>query len=667
MAEDEKTQERSMRDILNVVFKYKWMIISVFVLVAVIAFLIALSKPDMYISNAKIMVSAGQAGPLEMVTGMSGPSEINSELELLRSRGLAEAIVDKIGPDKVLYTPEDDKSPAVVLANMIEKIGIKKGPEQSVDPIKMREKAIEQLTDTLSLNAVPRSTIIDISYQARTPEVAQEILQNTVETYMDKHIEIHTAAISLGFLSDETERIKAELTEGEEELRRFQDSVDIVSLPEQITFLLERIEGLQTAIEGTEADIYASQAAIEAMRPNIDLRDLLQQEEIRLESLQARLEILNEQIKKPNKDLADLRANERKYIFLQRRVETLDENYRRYLASLEQARIARTLESQEISNVSVMQKPTFIIEPISEGRKKILALGLFLGIIGGIGLAFILEYLNHKVRSVEDVEKRLALHNIAAIPPVNTRQIFRIVSNEGKREQKEYLLPPKVMSKNVTVWLYIDQQVRECFENIKNQVFLSMKTIKKSSAKAPYVLAVTSCHRGEGVSTVATGLAYTIALYEGENVLLVDSNRHHPDVDNVAGVNRPAGLYEMTVKPQGPGNSTERTTGFFSDRNMDDYLSQIKGSDKIDKLLPSIEKLNYKIIVLDLPSINEGVASVKTASAADGMILVIESEKVRREVVSHAKAKLEQSGANIFGVVLNKRRYYIPQWMYRRF
>lgn len=609
----------------------------------------------------------GADGPLEMVTGVSGPSEINSETELLRSRGFAEAIVDKIGPEKVLYTPADEKSPTEVLANIIEKIGIIKREEQYVDPIKMREKAIEKFMDTLSLRAVPRTSIIDISYQARTPELAQEILHSIVETYMDKHIEIHTAAISLGFLSDETERIKTELTKSENELRRFQDRAAIVSLPEQITFLLERIEGLQTAIEQTGADIYASQAAIKAMRPNIDQRDFLQQEEIRLESLYARLEILNKQIKRPNKELEDLRSNERKYIFLQRRVETLDENYRRYLASLEQARIAQTLESQEISNVSVMQKPTYIIEPISQGRKKVLAVGIFLGIVGGIGLAFFLEYISHKVRSIEDVEKRLSLHSIATIPPVNIKNVFRIVSKEGKREQKEYLLPPKIMSKNVTVWLYIDQEIRECFENIKNQVFLSMKTIKKSSPKAPYILAVTSCHRGEGVSTIATGIAYTIALYEGENVLLVDSNLHHPDVDKVTGVNRPAGLYEMTVKSQGPGNATEKTSGFFSDRNMNDYLSQVKSSDKIDTLLPSIEKLNYKIIVLDLPSINEGVAAVKTASAADGMILVVESEKVRREVVSHAKEKLERSGANIFGVILNKRRYYIPQWMYRRF
>ena len=667
MAEDTKTQERSMRDILYVVFRHKWMIIAIFIIAIVLAFVIALSKPDIYISNAKIMVSGGQTGPLEMMTGVSGPSEIISELELLRSRGFVEAIVDKIGPEKVLYTPADEKGPAEVLAIIIEKIGIIKREEQSVDPIEIREKAIEEFTDTLSLRAVPRSTIIDVSYQARTPELAQEILTNIIEIYIDKHIEIHTAAISLGFLSDEAERIKAELTQSENELRRFQDRAAIVSLPEQITFLLERIESLQTAIEQTDADIYASQAAIESMRPNIDLRDLLQEEEIRLESLYARLEILNEQIKRPNKELEELKANERKYISLHRRVEMLDENYRRYLASLEQARIAQTLESQEISNVSVMQKPTYIIEPISQERKKVLILGIFLGIVGGIGLAFFLEYISHKVRTVEDVEKRLSLHSIAAISPVNTKKIFRIVSKEGKREQKEYLLPPKIMSKNVTVWLYIDQEVRECFENIKNQVFLSMKTVKKSSAKAPYILAVTSCHRGEGVSTIATGIAYTIALYEGENVLLVDSNLHHPDIDKVAGINRPNGLYEMTVKPQGPRNTTEKTSGFFSDRNMNDYLSQVKSSDKIDKLLPSIEKLNYKIIVLDLPSINEGVSAVKTASAADSMILVVESEKVRREVVSHAKAMLERSGANIFGVVLNKRRYYIPQWMYRRF
>ena len=99
---------------------------------------------------------------------------------------------------------------------------------------------------------------------------------------------------------------------------------------------------------------------------------------------------------------------------------------------------------------------------------------------------------------------------------------------------------------------------------------------------------------------------------------------------------------------------------------MDEYLSQVDGSQKINKLLPSVEKLNYKVIIIDLPSISEGIAVLKSSAISDGIIYVIESEKVRREVIQHAKDKLDNVGANIFGVVLNKRRFYIPKWLYNK-
>ena len=68
--------------------------------------------------------------------------------------------------------------------------------------------------------------------------------------------------------------------------------------------------------------------------------------------------------------------------------------------------------------------------------------------------------------------------------------------------------------------------------------------------------------------------------------------------------------------------------------------------------------------MLDLPSIGEGVSSIRIASKTDGVILVVEAERVKREVVMRIKSKLDKFGANIFGVVLNKRKYYIPKWLY---
>jgi len=255
------------------------------------------------------------------------------------------------------------------------------------------------------------------------------------------------------------------------------------------------------------------------------------------------------------------------------------------------------------------------------------------------------------------------LQNVIAIPPVRYRMVSQVLTKmkkKGKKEKKQIIFPKKAY-KNITVWLGILLDVRECFENIKEHLFVSMKAANKT----PYVLAVTSCHRGEGVSTVATGIAYAVAQHEKENVLLVDANLHNPEIDKVTGINRPPGLFEITIKKEMQKINGEEDIN-ISTGDMSDYISKIEGSEKINKMVPALQKFNYKIIVLDLPAISEGVSAAKSAGNADGTILVIESEKVRREVVAHAKEMLKRHGANLFGVVLNKRKYYIPKWVYGR-
>ncbi len=677
MEEELKKTEKSIRDILHLVFKHKWKIILIFLAAMIVTAYVINSAPVIYESEAKLAVKMSGPRTVEMVTGISGLSQVEviAEIELFRSRGFAETVVDSIGLDLILYVPEDKKSTAEKLVDYFKIKNLMKILKRStpmkeelvepnlVNPIQLREAAIQKVMSALKISPVRGSSIANVTYQASTPKHAQEILSKIIAIYMVKRFEINTSAISIEFLSVEEQRLKKELAKSEEEFRQYMTEGDIISLPEEQTFLLGRIANLQTEISQTEADIYASLAAVESMRKSLDLRAQLRGEEIRITSLNARLEILNKQIEEAKTELDLLSSKEQNFTQLQRNVERQEQIYNRYLSALEQTRIAKTLENEKISNISVMQEPTYLINPIKKEKKKTLAMGLFLGLAGGIGLAFVLEFLNHTVKSIEDVENKLLLHNITAIPPVKTNLVSRVIKKEVKRKKHHLPISSTKMSKNVTSWLYFLTEVRDCFEDIKARIFDSMK----SSGKSTYILGVTSCYREEGVSTIATGLAYSLALFEKENVLLVDSNLHHPNTDEVPGINRPPGLFEMSVKRQRPQSDIENENIYsFSNDNMDDYMSSVDSSKKINKLLPSVERFDYKIIVLDLPTMSEGISVLKSASLVDGIIFVIEAEKVRREVIINAKEKLEKSGVNIFGVVLNKRRFYIPQWLYRK-
>ncbi len=75
---------------------------------------------------------------------------------------------------------------------------------------------------------------------------------------------------------------------------------------------------------------------------------------------------------------------------------------------------------------------------------------------------------------------------------------------------------------------------------------------------------------------------------------------------------------------------------------------------------------SYDFVILDAPPIHGFAETRVLCPKVDGVILVIESGKTRRQVAFSAKKQLEKAGAKLLGVVVNKRKYYIPEFIYRR-
>jgi capsular exopolysaccharide synthesis family protein len=82
------------------------------------------------------------------------------------------------------------------------------------------------------------------------------------------------------------------------------------------------------------------------------------------------------------------------------------------------------------------------------------------------------------------------------------------------------------------------------------------------------------------------------------------------------------------------------------------------------KLKMMRERFDY--IILDAPPMNGYAESRVIATKVDGVILVIESGKTRRQVAIRAKQELEEAGTKVLGVILNRRKHYIPEWIYNR-
>ncbi|MCA9156787.1 MAG: CpsD/CapB family tyrosine-protein kinase [Planctomycetales bacterium] len=187
------------------------------------------------------------------------------------------------------------------------------------------------------------------------------------------------------------------------------------------------------------------------------------------------------------------------------------------------------------------------------------------------------------------------------------------------------------------------------------------------TAESPFTtLGVTSCYPGEGVSTVAVQLSLAAAA-TGMRVLLVDLNWKRPAIHETFGVQRGPGLSEALanagrqdppIQASSIPNLSLLTVGnFVGDFNLAISLERMAG------LIRSLH--DYDLIVFDMCESAEAGPSLSLSSLLEGVLLVIEAERVRWEVALRVKELLVRSGVNVLGAVLNKRRRRIPRWLYR--
>lgn len=139
---------------------------------------------------------------------------------------------------------------------------------------------------------------------------------------------------------------------------------------------------------------------------------------IELDYRNAREGMLNKELKEAQADLAALMQNEKTLTQLEREVGLLDEEYKRYMTSMQTADISAMLDKGKISNVDIVQHASLAVNPVKTQRKllALLGFGLFISVVAGIGWAFGLDYCDHSIKTNEDVERHLGLPVLVAIP-----------------------------------------------------------------------------------------------------------------------------------------------------------------------------------------------------------------------------------------------------------
>jgi capsular exopolysaccharide synthesis family protein len=203
---------------------------------------------------------------------------------------------------------------------------------------------------------------------------------------------------------------------------------------------------------------------------------------------------------------------------------------------------------------------------------------------------------------------------------------------------------------------------------VTSQLANLVQAIESHPAK-PRSIAFVGSGRGEGTTTCVANMA-SYLVNRRSRVLMVDANLHHPSLHTVAGIDRDGGLLELlsggidlrtATKSAGPYGLSILTSGAAPD---DGATALIVPSVFQDRLLSHTREFDF--VLVDCPAVNAYEEAAMTAATCDAVVLVIEGGKTLREEAHASKAILMRAHCRVLGVVMNKRKFYVPKFLYDR-
>ena len=210
------------------------------------------------------------------------------------------------------------------------------------------------------------------------------------------------------------------------------------------------------------------------------------------------------------------------------------------------------------------------------------------------------------------------------------------------------------------------------------QLLLASLQNGAQSLREGSAIAFTSAGVGEGVSHVTQLFAVELARYSGRRTLVVSAERlaslgvgdylqmpwncHPTNIENLWML--PA--LEKAARKNGAAADDDEDIQALPKRS---YLMRIaKQGEEIDTGLNSVDALrvSFDNILIDCRSLKLSSEAAVLGSSVDGVAVVVAAGQTRRDEIMNAQRTIEQAGGKFLGFVLNKRRYPVPEWLYRR-
>jgi polysaccharide biosynthesis transport protein len=557
--------------------------------------------------------------------------------------------------------------------------------------------AVAFVRNRIIVEPLAETQLADIIVVDTDPERAALLANTVTDAYVDLNVEqkAEFSASAVDWLSDQVRELKDRLQESEMKLHEFKKENNIVSvsLEDRQTMIAQSLTSLNQSLSETQAKRLAEESRValieraakqeEEFEGFADLQNgqLVQQLKLAESELNRELaemslryteehpkliatrkklalvqvDLSNEiakglrQVEEQRRALADteqrlrraiddlkqealdLNKKEIDYRRLAREAENNAELYKLVLRRQKEVSLTRMLKA---NNVRVLEPARPPGAPVSPRPRVNFLVGLSIGLLLGLGLAFLVDYLDSTVKTQEQIEQLVGLPFLGILPSIKT---------ETKASDAE----PR--SRDLFTIDNPRSSVAECARTIRtNLMFMSPDEPART-------LLITSAGPREGKSTLGVSLAITMA-QSGLSTVIVDTDMRRPRLHRTFGVANEVGLttallgertLERAVQNSGVAGLDLLTCG-----PLPPNPAELLHTEAFKGILEALRK-RYARVVFDSPPVGAVSDALILSSMTDGVVLVVNAATTSWQAARHARRAIEDVGGRLFGAVLN--------------
>jgi polysaccharide biosynthesis transport protein len=700
-------REPHLYDYLLIVRKHMWMVLSFMLGVITIAAIATFRMQAVYVSTARIEIDRENPNLLPFQPPdsydymMDTDNYIETQAKILTSETLALQTIR----NSEFWTRPEFSSPN----------GFSEAVASGTLANQKRPPELGQFLGSLSVKRVPNTRLMDVSFESTDPQFAARIVNAHINTFIEQNFRSKYEATTRAstWLTDQLSELKIKVQKAEDARIAYERQNQIWTLDDKQNITSQRLSDINKQLTEAQSERMKKESlyefaksgnldAVPQVQNNVALTDLLKRRsETASEYSDAlnqygpnfpKVQRLKEQLKEldgtidreKQKILSVLESDYREarqreslltqaldqqkieanqmaeklveYNILKREAEANKTLYEGLMTKLKETAISQGLRS---SNIRVVDPAMIPSTPTRPAKTRTLALACLVGLVGGIGLAFLREYLDNTVKTPDDVEMLARLPSLAVVP--------QFVQSNGNSRRRGALLNVPANGQGKRIELVAQHMPKspmsEAFRVLRTSILLSQADCP------PKVILVTSALPREGKTTTSANLAVTLAQL-GDSTVLVDADLRKPGIGRLLnlGTGKYAGLSSylagvssldlVSVPHPTIPNLVIIPTGPLPP-NPADLLASHKLSDAIAEL-----RTKFKFIVLDSPPIMAATDAVILSVQADGVLIVVRSGSTPKAAFTRTRELLNSVKCRILGVVLNAVDSSAPDYYY---